>query len=277
LDKAAAFMENIRQAIERARANQAPVSPQIVDTFEPPRQPVHRSATFGSQLEEIEVSNAQLQSHRIVAHDGADQRSRPYDMLRTQVLQSMGLNGWKILGVTSPTSGCGKTLTAINLAFSVARQPNRSVMLADLDLQKPQLADCLGLNPPGGGVLGVLNERAALPNVVMPIRAGNHRMSVLPTAQTRESSELLGSTAMRVLLQDLRRDFPTVILDLPPVLSGDDVIAVLPHVDCILLVAAAGLSKTAEVEEAMRHLQSTQIVRLVLNKTIEASSNYYYY
>jgi len=271
-------MENIRQAVERAKANRTSAKPQIVDKLEPPWQPVHvAQATVGSRLKEIEISSAKLQSRRIVAHDGADQRARPYDMLRTQVLQSMAQNGWKILGVTSPTPGCGKTLTAINLAFSVARQQNQSVMLADLDLRKPQLADRLGLIPAGGGVLGLLNEHIELANTVMPIRAGNQRITVLSTAKTKESSELLCSAAMRTLLQDLRKEFQTVILDLPPVLSSDDVIAVLPYIDCILLVAAVGLSETAEVEQAIRHLQSSQIVRVVLNKTSETSSNRYYY
>lgn len=270
-------MESIRQAVERARAEQTSAKPQIVDKLPPPRRhaDIPLAPTY-LRLEEIEIGSSRLQSRRIVAHDGADQRARPYDMLRTQIVQSMALNGWKILGVTSPTPGCGKTLTAINLAFSIARQPNQSVMLVDMDLRKPQLADCLGVAPADGGVLGLLNEHAALANIVVPIRAGNQRIAVIPTANARESSELMGSTAMRTMLQDLRRDFQTIILDLPPVLSSDDVIAVLPQLDCMLLVAAVGLSKTAEVEEAIRHLQPSPILRLVLNKATDKGPSYYY-
>ena len=71
-------------------------------------------------------------------------------------MQSMGVGGWKVLGITSPTPGCGKTLTAINLAFSIARQPDQSVLLVDLDFQKPQVANSLGLVPAHDGVLGLL-------------------------------------------------------------------------------------------------------------------------
>ena len=102
-----------------------------------------------------------LQSHRIVAYDGKDLRSRSFDMLRTEILQSMDLKGWKTLAVTSPTPSCGKTLTAINLALSMARQPERQVFLADLDLRKPQVADCLGLKC-REGVLGVIEGRIEL-------------------------------------------------------------------------------------------------------------------
>ena len=80
----------------------------------------------------------------------------PYDMLRTQVLQSMSVGGWKVLGVTSPTPGCGKTVTATNLALSIARLPDHLVVLVDLDLQKPQIANSLGIVSTGGGVLDLL-------------------------------------------------------------------------------------------------------------------------
>lgn len=271
-------MESIRQAIERAKADQISAKPQIVGNPEPPRRRADIPlAPETLRLEEVEIRSSKLEASRIVAHNGADQRSRPYDMLRTQILHSMAQNGWKILGVTSPTPGCGKTLTAINLSFSVARQPDQSVMLVDMDLRKPQLANYFGISAADDGVLGVLSEHTVLPSVVVPIRAGNQRIAVLPTANTKESAELMGSVAMRSLLRDLRRDFQTVILDLPPVLSSDDVLAVLPYIDCILLVAAVGLSKTSQVEEAVRHLQSSPIVRLVLNKTTGAHSNYYYY
>lgn len=269
-------MERIREAIERARADQVSAKPQFVENLGPPRRQNGAQVANLPRHEEVAISAARLQSCRIVAHDGADQRARPYDMLRTQVLQTMALNDWKILGVTSPAPACGKTLTAINLAFSIARQPNQSVVLVDADLRKPQLADCLDVTAADGGVLGVLTEHAALPNIIVPIRAGNQRIAILPTVSTRESSELMGSVAMRGLLQDLRRDFQTVILDLPPVLSSDDVIAVLPQLDCMLLVATVGLSKTSEVEEAIRHLQPSPILRLVLNKATDKASSYYY-
>lgn len=201
-------------------------------------------------------------------------------MLRTQVLQSMVSSGWKILGMTSPTPGCGKTLTALNLAFSIARQPDQSVALIDLDFQKPQVADFLGLMlDASGGALDVLEERAPLASAIVPIRAGNQRIMVLPTAATRVSSELMGSRQMRNLLQDIRRGYHShiVILDLPPILSSDDVIALLPQIDCILLVTAVGTSKVSEIEECNRHLQSSHLVRVVVNKSTDPNANYYYY
>ena len=100
--------------------------------------------------------------------------------------------------------------------------------------------------------------------------------SYLPSA-TRQSSELIASHAMSKLLQDLRRDYQIIVLDLPPMLLSDDVIALAPQLDCVLLVAAIRLSKVSEVEDCIRHLQPSQLLRVVANKATEANAQYNYY
>jgi Mrp family chromosome partitioning ATPase len=229
------------------------------------------------RIADIELNDAHLEARRIIAHDVTDPRAKSFDMLRTQVLQTMDTSNWQFLGVTSPTPACGKTLTSVNLALSIARQPDRSVLLIDLDLQKPQVAACLGVKC-RGGVLGVVEGRTTLREAMVQARAGKNQIMVLPTeAAISGSSEWMTSSGMRSMLQDIKREFrsATVILDLPPVLVSDDVIAILPQIDCVLLVAAAGKSTLAELQEANRHLQSTDVVRLVLNKVPEETTRYY--
>jgi protein-tyrosine kinase len=277
-------MEQIRQAVERARAQQSSsksaVSENLGANARRATQGVDSKSPARVDLEypnrEAELNLKVLQANRIVSYDGSDQRSRPYDMLRTQILQSMDANGWKVLAVTSPTPRCGKTLTAINLALSIARQPDRSVALMDLDLQRPQISSYFGLTPPEQGILGVLQKRNSLQNIAVPIRAGGQRMVVIPTAATKQSAELMTSLPMGNLLRDLKASFQIVILDLPPILSCDDVIALLPKLDCLLLVAAVGVTKASEVEECIRFLPPSLLARVVLNKAPEAECNYYY-
>ena len=269
-------MENIRQAIERARGRPGQ---QSGIAFEAPRQQArHFGDESREQTQEVELNFAHLQSQRIVAYDGNDLRSRSFDMLRTEILRSMDLKGWKTLAVTSPTPGCGKTLTAINLALSTARQPDRQVFLADLDLRKPQVAACLGLKC-REGVLGVIEGRIEADSAIIRARAGASRLEVLPTAPTSNSSDLVGSSAMRMLLQDIAGPGQSRItfLDLPPLLTSHDVISILPQVDCVLLVAAVGTSTVSEIEECNKHLESTDLVRFVLNKVPETSVNHHYY
>jgi protein-tyrosine kinase len=272
-------MENIRQAVERAKGRQG----QETDTrLGSPRQQARRifgDAQGSSELiAEVELDVAYLQSQRIVAFDGKDLRSRSFDMLRTEILQAMDLKGWRTLAVTSPTPSCGKTLTAVNLALSMARQPERQIFLADLDLRKPHVASSLGLKC-REGVVGVIERRIELDSAIVQARVGSSRLQVLPTVPASNSSDLFGSSAMSLLLQDIKRHGQSqiVILDLPPLLTGHDVISILPQVDCVLLVAAVGTSKVSEIEECNKYLQGTDVVRFVLNKVPEAATRYVYY
>ena len=273
-------MEEIREAIERAKASD-PIAVEQRDTRARRRIESRpgRLPTTDPRIQEFEINAAHLQSKRIIAHDHTEPQSTHFDMLRTQVLQSMDQKDWKIVGVTSPTPGCGKTVTAINLALSVARQPERSVLLVDLDLRKPQVASCLGLRR-NEGVISVLDGRTTLASAIIPARIGNNHLAVLPTeAATSGSSDRMASRAMTEMLEQIKRDYQsqTVILDLPPLLPSDDVLAILPQLDCVLLVAAIGTSTIAEINEFNKHLQSLGIVRLVINKVPPSHSKYYYY
>jgi protein-tyrosine kinase len=276
------MMENIRQAVERVKGHQSARSGQksLAGSAVPRLQSEMDVGACGNdaQNQEIELNSVHLQSKRIISHDITDPRSRAFDMLRTQVLQSMDLKGWKTLAVTSPTPACGKTLTALNLALSIARQPDRSVLLVDLDFRKPQVAACLGLKC-DEGVLSVLEGRTTLSDAIIPARVDNLRFMVLPTASTIRSSELISSRAMTAMLEDIKREYhsKTIILDLPPILSGDDVIAILPQMDCVLLVAAVGTTTVAQIKECNKHLQSAEVVRIALNKVLETSTDHYYY
>jgi protein-tyrosine kinase len=275
-------MEQIRQAVERAKANAvgaaadqlrpAPSRPQ------PQLEPSTREPALPARVREVELSAVHLEAHRIISHNVTDPRSKAFDMLRTQVLQAMDQRNWQVLAVTSPTPGCGKTIISINLALSIARQRERSALLVDLDLQRPHVAGSLGLKC-HQGVLGILDGRVALPDATVRACIKTQQFTVLPTESPRSgSAELIASRAMSTMLQDIKRDFNswTVILDLPPMLASDDVIAILPQVDCIMLVAAVGTSTVSEIKECNKHLQSAEVVRLVLNKSTERTPHSYY-
>ena len=269
-------MENIRQAVERAKA----LSEQPSVSFQmPPQRPKHGlNVAQDGEARGIELDRAHLQSHRIVAYDGKDPHSRPFDLLRTEVLRSMELKGWKTLAVTSPTPNCGKTLVAINLALSMARQPERQVCLVDLDLRKAQVATSLGLRG-RKGVLDIIEGRIDVESATAVACVGSSRLEVLSTTPCSDSSDLVVSTAMRTFLQDLTgyEQSRIVVVDLPPLLTGHDCISVLPQVDCVLLVAAVGVSKVSEIEECYKYLQGTNVVRFALNKVPKSAATYAYY
>jgi len=285
-------MEKIRQAVERAKASatEEPLRPitaphgPMASPQAPPQSATQKSKPIASptglapRFKDVELNRQRLEQRRIVAHNAADPRSKAFDMLRTQVLQSMDQKNWKFLAVISPTAGCGKTVTAINLAFSIARQPERSALLIDMDLPKPTVANYLGIKCQQG-VRGILEGRTTLAAAIIRAHIDNCELMVLPTeGLTVHSSELIASRNMDSMLQDIKQFFrsQTVVFDMPPLLVGDEVLATLPRIDGVLLVTAVGVSTVHEIEECNKHLQATEVIRLVLNKAHEPAAKYYY-
>lgn len=279
-------MEHIREAVERAKGAGVPGKP---SPEKPVREPEHNAIETAVDMlrspandvaainNEVWLDPARLENNRIIAYDIADARTKSIDMLRTQVLQSMDANSWQIVGVTSPTVDCGKSVIAINLALSIARQRERSVLLIDMDLRKPHLGPCLGLKQ-GNGLLAVLEGRVGLSDAVSRARIRDQQMFVLRCETSRlNTAEIIASRAMREMLQELRRQFPssTVIIDLPPMLPSDDVISILPQLDTVLFVAAVGSSTVPEIKECTKFLEGVPLVRFVLNKSNDKKAKYY--
>jgi capsular exopolysaccharide synthesis family protein len=277
-------MDHIRQAIERAKGSgiadnqpQVQTRPASQQAQVPPN--ADNTGTTQSWGKEVVLNGANLVSNRIVSHDIGDVRSKSFDMLRTQVLQSMDKASWQVIGVTSPTPDCGKSVIAANLALSMARMPHREVLLVDMDLQKPQLANYLGMKC-DQGMLSVLEGRTNLSSSLIQARIRNQQLLVLPCEKsTPNSSALMASRTMSALLQEIRHNFKayTVIIDLPPILTSDDVITILPQIDCVLFVTAIGSTTVAEIKECNKYLESTPIVQVVANKAPDTATTYYYY
>src|SRR5262245_33065764 len=106
-----AKMDKFKQAVDLARGETPLVpasAPSVTAQSGRPDHPLSRSA----KIKAFPLKPASLEAKRIVAHNRDDARARSFDMLRTQVLQSMDNSGWQSLAITSPTAGCGKTVTA---------------------------------------------------------------------------------------------------------------------------------------------------------------------
>lgn len=267
-------MDSIKQAIDLVKATESGAN----------RSAAHapstaREAPSEAQFREVNLSQAHLEHSRIIAHAVGTRTGRYYDMLRTQVLQEMDKNSWQFLAVTSPTAECGKTVTACNLAMSIARLPERSVLLVDMDMHKPMVANYLGLKKEAG-LVSILKHRTPIGSTVVQASIGASKLLVLPgEAAASTSSEWMASQTIATLLQTMKRDFRSriVIFDLPPILIGDDVIAILPRMDAVLLVAGVGTTSVADIKASQRHLQRSNVVRVVVNKVTESTDDYYEY
>jgi capsular exopolysaccharide synthesis family protein len=202
--------------------------------------------------------------------------SRAYKILRTRVLHRMADHNWFTLGVTGTGAGEGKTITAINLAIALAQDPNAWVYLVDLDLQRPQLGAYLGMSYENG-LTDFLSGQAELDQVVYDI--GLKRLAVVPNASPVEtSSEHLRSARMTEFLNALEAQTPRriIILDMPPLMMSDDVLAFAPRVDSFLLVASQGLTARRTLANAKEVLSELNLLGVVLNRSTERNDSPYY-
>jgi capsular exopolysaccharide synthesis family protein len=204
---------------------------------------------------------------------------RAYKILRTRVLRRLEANQWHSFAVTGVTVGEGKTLTAINLAIALAQDPSTWVALIDLDLQRPRVAEYLGMRNGRGekGLSDYLNGNASFENIVYS--PDIERLAVIPNFSTIvNSSEMLSSSRMAELMQALDAETPRRILifDMPPVLAADDVLAFAPQIDGLLLVVAEGTTDRNSLRSAKEVLAEMNLLGVVLNRSAERNDAAYY-
>ena len=280
-------MEKIKIAIEKAKLENAQVrmttSAELASPIE--EQKVDAEVSLANRdidkisykkTAVVKLDQSNLERNRIVSHAKNNLYSNVFDSLRTQVLHKMEENSWKTIAVVSPNPASGKTFVAINLAISIAQQPQKTAILLDLDLRRPKVANYLGLNV-AQSMNDYLQGSAKLEDLM--ISPGIARLVVVPTMRpVAKSSEILSSSKVINLIQELRDRYESriVIFDAPPILNSDDAMVLLPQVDCFLLVVANGMSTKAEIEEAMHYLPQEKLLGVVFNKADVETRDYYY-
>jgi capsular exopolysaccharide synthesis family protein len=188
-----------------------------------------------------------------------------YRQLRTRLGHSEGAQNLRSVLVTSPQKGEGKSITAANLALTMAQELHRKVVIVEADLRKPSLQHLFGL-PSGPGLTDYLAGAADLESVMQFLPA--YQLTVIAAGTSPANpAELLGSTAMRRMLDQLRSRFDRVILDTPPVLPLADVAVLAPMVDGALLVVRAGVTPKPAIENALRAFDSSRLLGVVLNES----------
>ncbi len=218
-----------------------------------------------------------LETYHIVAAQQDSPARGAYKVLRTRVLQRLSSFQYNVIGVTGAGIGEGKTLTAINLAFSLAQDVNHQVILADLDLRRPSVHEYLGLTP-RYDLSDLLNGSSRLEDVL--VCPNVNRLAVLTNQiSRRDSSEILSSPEMASIVNQLKSfgKKTITIVDLPPALASDDVISFSPLLDALLLVVGQGLCRREDLKETQELLKDSEIIGVVFNGTRERSAASRYY
>lgn len=260
-DETAAAVEAPDMPGSEASALTAPV-PQ----FSPGKLPVTADTALWQRLRLFNPDTRRLKRARIVTVARHDTAHETFDVIRTRLLQTIAREGWRRVAITAPSRGCGKTTMALNLGFSLARRQDVRTVLMDLDLRQPGVGKLLGLKP-GASMARVLDGSGTIEENF--VRFGE-TLAIGPTSGAiKNPSELLQNTrADEAMGEVLSRLGPHVLLyDMPPMDAGDDVMAFLGQIDCVLIVAGAEKTTIDEIDRAERELgQQTNVLGVVLNK-----------
>lgn len=218
------------------------------------------------QTRVVELDKDLLEKNRVLCGSESQEVEQAYNLLRTQVLQRLLINDWNSFAVVSPTDGNGRSLTAVNLAISLAKEVKQSILLVDLDFRAPKLAQYLGIKLDKDLGDYLFNDESLSKVMVNP---GMPRLVLIGGgASLNHTSEILSSPRLIRLVDELKTRYSNriVIFDLPPMLTYDDAIAFSPHVDAMLMVVEEGRTTPEDLERCAEQLGDKPLLGTVLNK-----------
>jgi protein-tyrosine kinase len=234
-------------------------------------------AKVWESLSPVTLSSAVLTANGLFLEVSNHPAAVAFDILRTRLLHGLTEKGWKRIAVTSPTHGCGKSFVATNLALSLSRRPSSRTALIDLDLRRPELARILGIRQDHALAEFLSGEQ---PLEAIFHRHGRTLALGLNGAPVEKASETLHDpdtvAALSAMLEQL--DPEVVIYDLPPALVNDDVLAMAPCVDAVLLVTDGTKTSPEEIRACERMLEGRiPLMGVVLNRAQDFSAGRYRY
>ncbi len=215
--------------------------------------------------------------NRLITGGDNPEVGQSYKVLRTHILQKTQAEHHNALMITSPMPEEGKTLTAINLAISLAQELTQTVLLVDVDLRYPSISRYFGFEAERG-LVDYLEGKAEIPELLVHPQ-GIDGLVILPAGrQTDWAAELIRSPRMLELVPELKNFYPDryVLFDLPPMLSFADALSFAPLADGIIMVVAARQTSREDLKRCQEMLKGRPIVGYVFNKAEDLQQSRYY-
>ena len=201
-----------------------------------------------------------------------------YRAARTNLSYAIDLgHDRRLVLVTSPGPGEGKTTTAANLAVVFGLAGHR-VCVVDTDLRRPTMHKMFGIDNTKGLTTLLLAREPDIDRTI--VRSLYTNVTVLPSGPLPPNpSELLGSARMQEILDGLRERFDVVLMDSPPALVVTDASVLGMLADGLVIVARAGKTRMGELQATITELAQTgrPIAGLMLNRVSTRDVGYYYY
>lgn len=271
-------MEKLQKALQKAR-DQRGIAEANTDPLRSarkgPKQASSRDALWAA-LPPLELDRTRLDKNLLVSLD-ADSRAAPFDVLRTKIQLLMGKNNWTRMAVTSPTTACGKTTTACNLALGFTRQTDLRVILIELDLRRPRMAEVLGAMPERD-ITSLLSGEISFAEQALRVRS--NLAVAMARGPASDPTSILLRRQTKDVLDAIEKEYEPdlVIFDLPPILNSSDTRAFLKDVDCALMLAKAESTRMSEIDTCEREIaEHTNVLGVVLNQCRYSSTEDYGY
>ncbi len=236
-----------------------------------------KSSSNGNGTKRLALTSSREVVELVTQVRPQSQMAESYRALRTSLLLSSLGAPPKIIMVTSARPQEGKTTTAINSAIVLAQKGVR-VLLVDADLRRPSVHKTLGMGP-RSGLSNVLTGNATLEQAIAPSPILPNLFVLAAGSPPPNPAELLASSNMKDVLNELRQQFDHVVIDTPPTLSVTDAVVLSPRVDAIILVIRSGQTTKQALRRARDILMqvNAHVTGVLLNAVDLTSPDYYYY
>jgi len=272
-------MEKLRKALEKAKQERAEEKGEVPEKKAPTpaaaEDKLSRLSPIYRESQSYELDPGTLAGNRCVCISSDVSEVEFYKMLRTQILQRTSPNGWNTIMITSALPGEGKTLTAVNLALTFAKEFNHTVLLVDCDLRQQQVHRVLGVNSERGLIDALMDSRPLQELIIWPCI---EKLTFISGGRTiSDTSEILSSTKMKALVNEIKSRYHDryIFFDVPPALSVADALAFAPLVDAILMVVQADKTSIQDVKKAVDLFPKEKFLGFVLNRCKTPPKAYY--
>lgn len=193
-------------------------------------------------------------------------------VLRTRLWEVVRARKVKSLLVTSAIPEEGKTVLAVNLAFSLAQLEGVRVLLVDADLRKPSVGNFLKMSPPKG-LNNYLRDGASLAEVSWKFNSNLDIVPALPV--TDDPAELLNGIRMKNFLEEAARNYEIIVVDAAPLIPVADTQGLAPLLDGAILAARAH-STPAELVKQSADMLGSKLLGTILNGAKRPPQSRYY-
>ncbi len=215
------------------------------------------------------VDPSHIDERLVVFHRPRSIESEYFRFLKSRIEQEFegaeGKQEGRVIMITGPNLGAGKTTCAINLALAFARSHGGKTLFMDVDSRRASSRKYLGIREENlPGFTDVLTMQARAGHVL--VNSGMFDMVYFPSGQFSETFlDHLGGPEFSILMENLRSRFKYIIIDAPPAFPMPEAAIIARHCDGVFIVLRAGQDGQGDLAQAMEALEGANVMGIILN------------